>query len=103
MNLIFRLLITWRDEIIRSPFISKVKFKYWRFCWSKYTTEHDQNKLGDHALILFFQPFCGKWFQTIGAFLGSGAVSGKILEQLIIEAVILLKNQNMHVTKYAIL
>jgi len=56
-----------------------------------YTSENDRNKLGDHALVLLFQPFCGRWFQTLGAFLGSGAVSGKILEKMILEAVILLE------------
>lgn len=43
----------------------------------KYTSD-DQNKLGDHALVLLYQPFCGKWFQTLGAFLGAGAVPGKV-------------------------
>jgi len=62
-----------------------------------YTSVNDRNKLGDHALVLLFQPFCGKWFQTLGAFLGSGAVSGNILEKLILEAVILLENQSIHV------
>lgn len=57
-----------------------------------YTPENDQNKLGDRALVLLFQPYCGKWFQTIGAFLGSEAVSGKVLEKIIMEAVILLEN-----------
>ncbi|KAL5237829.1 hypothetical protein ACI65C_005239 [Semiaphis heraclei] len=62
-----------------------------------FTPENDRNKIGDHALVLLFQPFCGKWFQTVGAFLGSGAVSGKLLEKIITEAVILLENQNIHV------
>jgi len=33
----------------------------------------------------------------LGAFLESGAVSGKILKKLILEAVILLENQSIHV------
>lgn len=61
------------------------------------TPESDKNNIGDHALVVFFKPFCGKWFQTVGTFLGSGAVSRKILEKIIMEAVILLENQNIHV------
>jgi len=63
----------------------------------EYSTEKDQDKLGDHALVILFQPFCGKWFQTIGAFLGAGAVPGTTLEKIIIEAVIMLENQGIHV------
>jgi len=48
-------------------------------------------------LFLLFQPFCGKWFQTIGAFLGAGAVPETTLEEIIIEAVIMLENQGIHV------
>lgn len=61
------------------------------------THEIDKNKIDDHALVLLSQPMCGKWFQTVGAFLESGAISGKLLEKIIMEAVILLKNQNIHV------
>ncbi|XP_050062945.1 uncharacterized protein LOC126552296 [Aphis gossypii] len=63
----------------------------------KYSTENDKTKLGDHALLLLYQPFCGKWYQTVGIFLSTGAVSGHILEKIITEAVILLENQNIHV------
>jgi len=63
----------------------------------KYSTENDKKKLGDHALVLLYQPFCGKWYQTVGAFLGTGAVPGNILEKIIMEAVILLENQNIRV------
>jgi len=63
----------------------------------KYSTENDKTKLGDHALVLLYQPFCGKWYQTVGAFLSTGAVPGNILEKTIMEAVILLENQNIHV------
>lgn len=35
-----------------------------------YTSENDKNKFGNHALV--FQRFCGKWFQTLDVFLGSG-------------------------------
>lgn len=50
----------------------------------EYTTEKDQDKLGDHALVILFQSFCGKWFQPIGAFLGASAVSETTLEKIII-------------------
>lgn len=47
----------------------------------EYATEKDQDKLGDHVLVILFQPFCEKWFQTIGVFLGAGAVLGTTLEK----------------------
>lgn len=63
----------------------------------KYSTDQDKTRLGDHALVLLYQPFCGKWFQTIGAFVGAGAVPGNILEKIVTEAVILLEQSNFHV------
>lgn len=63
----------------------------------KYTSENDHDKLGDHALVVLFQPFRGKWFQTIGTFLRAGTVPGTRLKKIITEAVILLENQGVHV------
>lgn len=44
----------------------------------------DAGKTGDHALLIMFQPFRGLWVQTIEAFLSSGAISGAILEKLVV-------------------
>ncbi len=32
----------------------------------KYTPETQKAELGDHALVIMFQPFQGKWVQSIG-------------------------------------
>lgn len=42
----------------------------------KYTPELQKNKLGDHALVLLFQPFQGKWVQAVGTFLSRGCATG---------------------------
>lgn len=62
-----------------------------------HTPQNDMTKRGDHALVVMFQPFRGHWVQAIGAFLGAGAVNGKILEKIILEAIILLENSGYFV------
>lgn len=44
-------------------------------------------KQGDHALVMLFQPFKGKWMQTIAAFLTKGAATGKQLAKLVIDGI----------------
>ncbi|KMQ88212.1 reversion-inducing cysteine-rich protein, partial [Lasius niger] len=55
----------------------------------KYTPKHQVEKKGDHALVFMFQPFKGKWVQTLGCFLSCGSASGAILHQLVMECIIL--------------
>lgn len=62
-----------------------------------HTSNKDLTKRGDHALVLMYQPFRGNWVQPIGAFLGAGAVNGKILEKIVLEAIILLENSGYFV------
>lgn len=62
-----------------------------------HTLEKDLTKKGDYALVLMFQPFRGHWVQAIGAFLGADAVNGKILEKIMLEAIILLENSGYFV------
>lgn len=38
----------------------------------EYTPEHKKNEPGDHALVLMFQPFRGKWVQALACFLSKG-------------------------------
>ncbi|KAK3919204.1 DNA transposase [Frankliniella fusca] len=45
-------------------------------------TEKDEEKRGNHALVILFQPFKGRWVQAVGAFLSAGAVNGKTLKKL---------------------
>lgn len=63
----------------------------------KYTPVNQEAELGDHALVLMFQPFQGKWVQTLACFLSRGAANGTVLTQVVLEAVILLKNSNFYV------
>lgn len=63
----------------------------------KYTPENQANQMGDHALVLMYQPFQGTWYQTLGAFCSKGAASGEILEKLILEAICLCEKAGFHV------
>lgn len=62
-----------------------------------FTSEKDASKRGDHALVIMFQPFRGRWVQAIWAFLSAGAVGGAIFEKLVVEAIILLENSGYYV------
>ncbi|KAE8740218.1 hypothetical protein FOCC_FOCC014270 [Frankliniella occidentalis] len=53
----------------------------------KYTKEEDKTERGNHALAIMFQPFRGKWVQTIGAFLSRGACKGQLLHKIIVEVI----------------
>ncbi|KAK3931213.1 DNA transposase [Frankliniella fusca] len=63
----------------------------------KYTKEEDRTKRGNHALVIMFQPFRGKWVQTIGAFLSRGACRGQLLQKIIVEAVGLIEQTGFKV------
>ena len=39
--------------------------------------------LGDHALVVMFQPFQGQWFQALAAFYSGGAAKGPQLEKIV--------------------
>lgn len=46
---------------------------------------------GDHALVIMFQPFKGKWYQALGAFLSAGALKSDKLHKLVLEATALVE------------
>ncbi|KAK3907953.1 Transposable element P transposase [Frankliniella fusca] len=48
--------------------------------------------LGDHALVVMFQPFQGAWVQNLACFLTKGAASEDELTKIVLEAIILLEN-----------
>lgn len=48
-----------------------------------YTPEHQRGQKGDHALVLMYQPFKGKWVQSIACFLSKGAASGNSASALV--------------------
>jgi len=88
------------DEMKLSPKIrfDKNKFEFIGFTdLSKYTPENQRKEKGDHALVLLFQPYQGRWIQSIGAFLSKDAASGHVLTQIIMEATILLENAGFYV------
>lgn len=62
-----------------------------------YTPKHQEDKGGDHALVMMFQPFRGGWVQTIAAFLSKGCASSSVLDHLIVEAIILLEKSEFYV------
>lgn len=63
----------------------------------KYTPEHAKGKKGDHALVFLFQPFKGKWVQTLGCFLSKGSATGTVLHNLIIECIGLAEKSGLRI------
>lgn len=63
----------------------------------KYTPHHQIDQLGDHGLVLLYQPFRGKWVQPLAAFLSKNAAPGNVLAQIVLEATVLLENSGFSV------
>ena len=63
----------------------------------EYTPKEQQNLDGNHALVLIFQPLVGTWIQTVAAFVSHGAANSKVLQQIILEAILLLENSGFQV------
>ena len=47
--------------------------------------------MGDHVLVVMYQPFRGKYVQALGAFLSAGAVNSQKVHKIILEATGLLE------------
>ncbi|KAK3931274.1 Transposable element P transposase [Frankliniella fusca] len=62
----------------------------------KTTNQRDRN-LGDHALVITFQPFKGTWVQNIACFLTRGNANAGELTKLVLEAVILCEHSGLFV------
>ena len=62
-----------------------------------YTPVHQSRELGDHALVLMYQPLTGKWIQALACFLSKGCATGKVLNHLVIECINLLHVCGIHV------
>ena len=62
-----------------------------------FTPAEQKNELGDHALVFMYQPFRGKWVQTLACFLSRGAAPGKILHHLVMETIILIERSGFFV------
>lgn len=63
----------------------------------KYTPEAQKDEMGDHALVLMYQPFQGSYYQPIAAFLSKGAAPGAVLEKIVLEAILLLEKAEFFV------
>ena len=63
----------------------------------QHTPEKQKNELGNHALVIMYQPFSGRWIQPLGSFLSRGAASGTVLHQILTEAIILTENTGFRV------
>ncbi|KAK3919777.1 Transposable element P transposase [Frankliniella fusca] len=57
----------------------------------KNKNKRDRN-LGDHALVITFQPFQGSWVQNLACFLTKGCANDMELTRLILECVILVES-----------
>lgn len=47
--------------------------------------------------MIMFQPFRGKWMQTLGCFLSKGSVSGTALHQILMECIVLTERAGLRV------
>ncbi|XP_058789896.1 uncharacterized protein LOC131663476 [Phymastichus coffea] len=63
----------------------------------KYTPKHQQGVKGDHALVIMFQPFKGKWVQALECFLSKGSATGTVLHHILLEYIILAKKAGLKV------
>lgn len=63
----------------------------------KHTPQNQLQKQGDHALVIIFQPFRGKWIQAVASFLSKGAANGDVLHKIVMEAVIELEKAGLFV------
>lgn len=63
----------------------------------EWTPEDQKEKKGDHALVFMYQPFKGKWVQTLGCFLSCGCASGTVLHKLLLECIALTENSGFFV------
>ncbi|KAK3929376.1 Transposable element P transposase [Frankliniella fusca] len=55
----------------------------------KHPPESLKGEVADHALVVMFQPFKGKWHQSLGCFLSKGNVKGDILAKILLEGITL--------------
>lgn len=56
-----------------------------------------KGELCDHGLVMMFQPFTGDWTQILGVFATKTNAKAKVLQKLLIEAVILSENAGLFV------
>lgn len=65
------------------------------------TKEKNKDKvdkhLGDHSLVITFQPFQGGWVQNLACFLTKGAANDDELTKLVLESVILVESSGFMV------
>jgi hypothetical protein len=66
----------------------------------KYTPIEQKDKQGDHALVLLYPSFRGKWIQAIASFLSCGCATGDVLSQIVLEAIVLIENSNFFCRLY---
>lgn len=63
----------------------------------KHTPDSLKEELADHALVVMFQPFRGKWHQALGCFLSKGNVKGDIQAKLLLEGMTLCEDAGLKV------
>ncbi|XP_044757338.1 uncharacterized protein LOC123315634 [Coccinella septempunctata] len=62
-----------------------------------HTPQKMENKLGDHALVIMFQPFAGHGLQALACFISGGDVTGDVLTKIMLECVILCENAGLFI------
>ena len=63
----------------------------------KHGNPKQKNEKGDHALVIMFQTFQGKWVQNLGCFLSKGSASGFVLHKILVEAILLAEKAGLKI------
>ncbi|KAK3933052.1 Transposable element P transposase [Frankliniella fusca] len=84
------------EALAKLPEDPRAQQKQARRAKAKEKNEKNRDKnLRDHALVITFQPFSGKWVQAIACFLSKGNADTEELTKLVLEATILPEKSNL--------
>ncbi|KAK3928702.1 DNA transposase [Frankliniella fusca] len=53
----------------------------------KFTPDNQKHEMADHVLEVMFQPFRGKWVQSLGCFLTKSNAKADVLSKIVLEAI----------------
>ncbi|KAH7948773.1 hypothetical protein HPB49_002143 [Dermacentor silvarum] len=63
----------------------------------QFSTGSASSVMADHALVVIFQPFTGKWHEVLGVFASKGNVKATLLAKIILECIILAEKSGLFV------
>lgn len=63
----------------------------------QFTPSSARHKVADHAMVIMFVSFTGKWTQILASFSTQGDMKGNLLSKVMLEAAILAENAGLFV------